>query len=135
LTYNPIIQNNKTGTPEKGEIMELLPPDAEKIEVPGATVDFYRYIKDGITYYQFDTSRCGPPEPMVNAMSGLKLIDGPDKRLVMINHKKPMGLLDKIGENFDIEVENLDDGRVKLTFGYKEGASASANLNDTACHG
>ncbi len=115
--------------------MELLPSDAEKIEVPGATVDFYKYTKDGVTYYQFDTSRCGPPEPMVNAMSGLKLIDGPDKKLVMINHKKPMGLLDKIGENFDIEVENLEDGRVKLTFGYKEEASASADLGDTACHG
>ncbi len=115
--------------------MELLPSDAEKIEVPGATVDFYRYTKDGITYYQFDTSRCGPPEPMVNAMSGLKLIDGPDKRLVMINHKKPMGLLDKIGENYEIETENLENGNVKLVFGFKEGATPSANLNDTACHG
>ena len=115
--------------------MEILPSDAEKIEVPGATVDFYKYTKDGITYYQFDTSRCGPPEPMVNAMSGLKLIDGPDKRLVMINHKKPMGLLDKIGENYQIEEEQLEDGRVKLVFSYKPGASEKANLNDAACHG
>lgn len=115
--------------------MELLPPDAQKIDVDGATVDFYRYEKDGVTYYQFDTSRCGPPEPMVNAMSGLKLIDSPNKKLVMINHKKPMGLLDKIGEKFEIETENLDDGRVKITFGYKEGVSASADLSDTACHG
>jgi len=66
---------------------------------------------------------------------GLKLIDGSDKKLIMINHKKPMGLLDKIGENFDIEVQNLEDGRVKLIFSYKEGASEKANLNDTACHG
>ncbi len=115
--------------------MELLPQDAEKIEVPGATVDFYRYTKDGITYYQFDTSRCGPPEPMVNAMSGLKLLDAPDKRLVMINHKKPMGLLDKIGDKYEIETESLEDGRVKLTFGYKEGVSETADLGDTACHG
>jgi len=115
--------------------MELLPSDAEKIEVQGATVDFYKYTKDGITYYQFDTSRCGPPEPMVNAMSGLKLIDGPDKKLVMINHKKPMGLLDKIGQNYEIETENLENGNVKLTFGFKEGATSSANLDDTTCHG
>ncbi len=115
--------------------METLPSDAEKIEVPGATVDFYRYTKGGVTYYQFDTSRCGPPEPMVNAMSGLKLIDSPDKKLVMINHKKPMGLLDKIGKNYDIEIENLEDGRVKLIFGYKEGASQLADLSNTACHG
>ncbi len=115
--------------------MELLPPNAEKIDVEGATVDFYKYVKDGVTYYQFDTSRCGPPEPMVNAMSGLKLIDSPDKKLVMINHKKPMGLLDKIGDKYDIETESLEDGRVKLIFGYKEGASASADLSDTTCHG
>jgi|GEM_PF-79592 hypothetical protein len=120
---------------KKGEKMEILPSNAEKIEVPGATVDFYKYTKDGITCYQFDTSRCGPPEPMVNAMSGLKLIDGPDKKLVMINHKKPMGLLEKIEKNFDIEDESLEDGRVKLIFSYREGASENANLNDSSCQG
>jgi len=107
----------------------------EKIEVNGATVDFYKYIKDGIEYYEFDTSRCGPPEPMVNAMAGLKLIDSPNKKLVMINHKKPMGLLDKIGQNYDIDIEKLEDGRVKLIFSYKEGESEKANLNDATCHG
>jgi len=115
--------------------MEILPSDSKKIEVAGATVDFYTFVKDGVTYYQFDTSRCGPPEPMVNAMSGLKLLDSEDKKLIMINHKKPMGLLDKIGENFDYEVENLEDGRVKLVFGYKSGESEKANLNDISCHG
>ena len=107
----------------------------EKIEVTGATVDFYKYIQDGIEYYEFDTSRCGPPEPMVNAMAGLKLIDAPNKKLVMINHKKPMGLLDKIGENFNIEDEKTDDGKVKLIFSYKEGESEKANLNDASCSG
>jgi len=109
--------------------------EKEKIEVNGATVDFYKYIKDGIEYYEFDTSRCGPPEPMVNAMAGLKLIDSPNKKLVMINHKKPMGLLDKIGQNYDIETQKLEDGRVKLIFSYKEGESEKANLNDATCHG
>ena len=107
----------------------------EKIEVQGATVDFYKYSEGDVEVYEFDTSRCGPPEPMVNAMAGLKLIDAPNKKLVMINHKKPMGLLDKVGENYNIEIENLEDGRVKLIFTYKEGASENANLNDTACHG
>jgi len=109
--------------------------EKEKIEVNGATVDFYKYIKDGIEYYEFDTSRCGPPEPMVNAMAGLKLIDSPNKKLVMINHQKPMGLLDKIGQNYDIDIEKLEDGRVKLIFSYKEGESEKANLNDATCHG
>jgi hypothetical protein len=86
--------------------------------------------------YEFDTSKCGPPEPMVNAMAGLKLIDSPKKRLVMINHKKPMGLLDKIGDNFALlEEEDLPDGRVKLVFGYKPGESEKAKLDDASCAG
>ncbi len=112
-----------------------IPQDAQKVEVPGATVDFYKFERDGVTYYAFDTSRCGPPEPMVNAMAGLKLVDSPNVKLIMINHKKPMGLLNKIGENYDIEIQELDDGRVKLVFGYKEGASEKADLSDNSCHG
>ncbi|BCD63102.1 MULTISPECIES: hypothetical protein [Nitratiruptor] len=115
--------------------MEVIPQDAQKVEVEGATVDFYKFQKDGVTYYAFDTSRCGPPEPMVNAMAGLKLITSPDVKLIMINHKMPMGLLNKIEENFNIEKENLDDGRVKLVFSYKPGASEKADLADSACHG
>ena len=107
----------------------------EKIEVEGATVDFYKYNDNGIEVYEFDTSRCGPPEPMVNAMAGLKLIDAPHKKLVMINHKKPMGLLNKIGENYNISDKTLDGGKVALEFTYKEGASEKADLSDASCHG
>ncbi len=107
----------------------------KEIEVEGATVPFYEYTIGETQYYEFDTSKCGPPEPMVNAMAGLKLIDTPNKKVVMINHKKPMGLLDKIGENYEIETEKLNDGRVKLIFSYKEGASEKANLDDASCHG
>ncbi|WP_281950721.1 hypothetical protein [Nitrosophilus kaiyonis] len=112
-----------------------IPENAQKVEVEGATVDFYKFEKDGITYYAFDTSRCGPPEPMVNAMAGLKLVKSPNVKLIMINHKMPMGLLNKIEENFNIEKEDLPDGNVKLVFSYKEGASEKANLNDSHCHG
>jgi len=115
--------------------MEIIPKDAQKVEVEGATVDFYKFEKDGIEYYAFDTSRCGPPEPMVNAMAGLKLIKGPNVKLIMINHKMPMGLLNKVGENFDIEKEELPDGNVKLVFSYKEGATQKADLSDSHCHG
>jgi hypothetical protein len=108
----------------------------EPIQVPGATVPFFTYKMGETQYFEFDTSKCGPPEPMVNAMAGLKLIDSADKKLVMINHKKPMGLLDKIGENFNLEAEEkLNDGRVKLIFGYKAGESEKANLDDASCSG
>ncbi|NPA50484.1 MAG: hypothetical protein GXO02_02525 [Epsilonproteobacteria bacterium] len=107
----------------------------EEIKVEGATVPFFTYKIGDTQYFEFDTSRCGPPEPMVNAMAGLKLIDSPNKKLVMINHKTPMGLLDKIGKNYNIEKEELPDGRVKLIFSYKEGESEKANLDDPSCNG
>ena len=106
------------------------------VEVPGATVPFYTYTIGETQYFEFDTSMKGPPEPMVNAMSGLKMVTDANKRLAMINHKKPMGLLDKIGENFDLlEEETLPDGKVKLVFGYKAGESEKADLDDSDCDG
>jgi len=114
--------------------MGLLPQEATQISVDGSTVDFYTYMSENNTYYQFDTSMTGPPEPMVNAMAGLNLIDGADKKLVMINHKSPGGLIAKIGENYDIAEEAIDGGKVKLTFSYKSGSSESADLSDNSCH-
>jgi len=106
-----------------------------EIEVAGATVPFFTYKMGETQYYEFDTSKCGPPDPMVNAMSGLKLVTDANKKLIMINHKKPMGLLDKIGQNFNIEIENMEDGRVKLIFSHKSGESEKADLTQTSCHG
>ncbi|HFQ61567.1 MAG TPA: hypothetical protein ENK39_04615 [Epsilonproteobacteria bacterium] len=109
--------------------------EKKEIDVTGATVPFYEYTIGETQYYEFDTSKCGPPEPMVNAMSGLKLIKGPQQKVVMINHKKPMGLLEKIGENYDIKTEKMEDGRMKLIFSYKEGESEKADLSEASCAG
>ncbi len=110
--------------------------EKKEIEVAGATVPFYTYTKDGITYYEFDSSSCTPPGPMVNAMSGLQLLDSAEKRLVMFNHKKPMGLLPKIEQDFGWDEEDLADGKVKLTF-YKKDSDkpTSTDFSDNACHG
>ena len=107
----------------------------KEIEVDGATVPFFTYSVEETQFFEFDTSKCGPPDPMVNAMAGLNLIDSADKRLVMINHKNPGGLISKIGENYDIAKENLDDGNVKLTFSYKSGDSEKADLSNNSCGG
>lgn len=107
----------------------------EPIEVEGATVPFFTYKEGEDQIIEFDTSKCGPPDPMVNAMAGLKLLDGPGKKVVMINHKSPGGLLNKIGENYDILEEKLDGGLVKLTFSYRSGASEKADLSDNSCSG
>ena len=99
--------------------MSTLPENAQKIEVQGADVDFYTYEDNGVTFFQFDSSMTGPPSPMVNAMSGLKLIEGSDKKLVMINHKPPMGLFPKIEDKYTYEIEELSDGRHKIVFSSK----------------
>jgi hypothetical protein len=106
----------------------------EALEVEGATVPFYTYKVGETQFVEFDTSKCGPPEPMVNAMAGLKLVNE-NTKLAMINHKKPGGLLNKIGENYEIENEKLEDGRVKLIFSYKAGESEKANLSENSCAG
>lgn len=50
-----------------------------ELEVMGATVPFFTYTIEEAQYFEFDTSKCGPPDPMVNAMAGLKLIDNANK--------------------------------------------------------
>jgi hypothetical protein len=108
--------------------------EKKELQVEGATVPFFEYKDEEGRVIEFDTSECGPPEPMVNAMTALKFIDK-DTKVIMINHKTPMGLLNKIEENYDIEKEDIEGGKVKLTFRYREGASEKANLDDATCDG
>ena len=107
----------------------------EELEVMGATVPFFTYTIEDTQYFEFDTSKCGPPDPMVNAMAGLKLIDGNNKKLVMINHKYPAGLIGKIGENYSHTKEEMADGNVKLVFSYIAGESEKADLTQNSCGG
>ncbi len=110
------------------------PEDAKDFQPEGATVPFYEYRIGEGRVIEFDTSECGPPEPMVNAMIALKMVD-PQTSVLMINHKKPMGLLEKIAENYNIAEAKREDGKVKLLFTYKAGESEQANLNDANCAG
>ncbi len=114
--------------------MSLLPENAEKVEVAGATVDFFKYIQDGLTTYQFDTSKCGPPDPMVNAMAGLQVLDD-NSQLIMYNHKAPAGLFPKIEAQYDYTAEDLDIGIAKMVFTKKGGAKANTDFNNNSCNG
>ena len=114
--------------------MSLLPQSAEQIEVNGATVPFHKYELDGLEYIQFDSSKAGHPEPMINAMSGLQTIQG-NQRLVMINSKAPMGLFPKIEAGFNFEVEELEDGRAKVIFTIRPEGGAATDFADTGCAG
>lgn len=86
------------------------------LEVPGASLPFYTYDEDGITYIEFDSSASHPPEPMVNVMRGFELIAGTDRRLVMINAQEPVPLYPRIADSFAWDVEVLDSGDVKIVF-------------------
>ncbi len=111
-----------------------IPEDAKEVNIEGATVPFYEYTVGDISYIEFDTSRCGPPEPMVNAMLALKQVKNKSTKVIMINHKKPMGLLPKIEGEFDIESKEFD-GKVKLIFSLKDNPTDKTDFNDSNCHG
>lgn len=114
--------------------MSLIPSEASKIEVTGATVDFFKLEKDGQSTYYFDTSKCGPPDPMVNAMCGLKLIKGTDSKLVMINHKTPGGLFGRLEDDISHEAEVLENGLVKVTFTSNNSSASNTDFNQDTCH-
>lgn len=114
--------------------MSNIPSDAKKIEVDGATVDFFELAQDGQSTYYFDTSAEGPPHPMVNAMSGLKLIKNTANTLVMINHKNPGGLFGKLEADVSHQTENIDGGLVKVTFSNVD-AGVDSDLSQTSCSG
>ncbi len=114
--------------------MSNIPSEATKIEVAGATVDFYKLAKDGQSVYYFDTSKEGPPHPMVNAMSGLKLIKNTNDKLVMINHKSPGGLFAKLDADVSRNVQDIEGGLVQVTFTSTD-ANVNSDLNQTSCHG
>ncbi len=114
--------------------MGTIPQLAEKIEVDGATVDFFKFIQDGLTTYQFDTSMCGPPDPMVNAMRGLQLLDD-NSQLIMINHKAPGGLFPRIEAEFNYEIGQTENGMAKVTFTRKSGVESTTNFAANKCGG
>ncbi len=106
-----------------------------KIEVIGSSVDFYNYEEDGFEYFYFNCSETSVPEPMVNAMCGLKLLENEKQKLIMINHMVPQGLLNNLGDTFSHDVEHLDDGNFKIIFSYVDTKSKNASLDNPSCSG
>ena len=88
----------------------------ELIEVPMATLKFYKYEEDGLTYYEFNATECSPPEPMVNAMHGLKLLSSQSDRLVGIFFHEPTPLYNKISAQVSHEATELESGDFKIVF-------------------
>ena len=114
--------------------MSTLPNNAQEIKVEGATLPFYTFEENGTSYLYFDSSKTGHPEPMINAMAGLKALQE-NQKLIMINHKAPMGLFPKIEADFDYDVQELENGLFQITFSKKSDAKNATDFNDTACNG
>ena len=108
-----------------------------QIDAPkGATVDFFTYTLDEIEYFEFDTSLCGPPEPMVNGMLGLQLLKAPHQKLVMINMHEPKGLYSKVKEDYSWTVESIENSNLKIIFSpINVAVENSTNFNDNTCGG
>ena len=105
------------------------------IDVMGASVPFVTYEDKGLTFFEFDTSMSEPPAPMVNAMSGLKLLDSDKKRLVMINMHAPKGLFPKIEADFEWEIEDIENGNVCVIYRLKGTEATSTDFESTQCSG
>ena len=114
--------------------MNNLPTNAEQIEIEGTTVPFFKYEENGVFFLEFDSSKCGHPDPMINAMMGLQSIQNNEK-LVMINSKPPMGLFPKIENDFTFEFDELEDGNTRVVFTKKVEGEAKTDFKDTGCGG
>ena len=88
----------------------------EKIEVPRATLEFFKYKEDGITYYEFNATKCSPPEPLVNAICGLNMLKDENDRLVGVFFHEPTPLYDRVGDKYLHEATELENGDFKIVF-------------------
>ncbi len=88
----------------------------ELIQVPMTTLDFFKYIEDDLTYYEFNATECSPPEPMVNTMHGLNLLENENDRLVGIFFHEPTPLYAKLGSRFSYDAQELESGDFRITF-------------------
>ena len=88
----------------------------ELVEVPRATLDFYKYEEDSFVFYEFDATECTPPEPMVNAINGLRMLKNENDRLVGIFFHEPFPLFQRIPSDFTYEVLELDSDNFRVTF-------------------
>jgi len=88
----------------------------QKIEVPRATLDIFKYEEDGLTFYEFDATQCQPPEPMVNTMVCLSLLESENDRLKGKFFHEPTPLYDKTSSHFTHEAIELESGDFDIIF-------------------
>jgi len=92
----------------------------QKVTIPMTTLNFYKYEKDDITYYEFDATECSPPEPMVNTMNALRIIKSDKERLIGKFFHEPTPLYAKISKFFDYDAKELENGDFEIVFKVKK---------------
>ncbi|MEA2098496.1 MAG: hypothetical protein U9P72_00015 [Campylobacterota bacterium] len=90
--------------------------DKELVEIAHATLKFYKYEQNGLTYYEFDAVECTAPEPMVNCMCGLAMLKNDNDRLVGKFFHEPFPLYQRISAKFEFKSEELDNGNFVVIF-------------------
>jgi len=88
----------------------------EVITVPRATLDFYKYEEDGLTYYEFNATECQPPEPMVNTMVGMSLLKSENDRVVGIYFHEPFPMYERLPAAIKRESKELPNGDIRVEF-------------------
>ena len=88
----------------------------ELVQIPHATLEFYKYEEDGILYYEFDATECQPPEPMVNTISALQMLKNENERVVGTYFHEPFPLYQRISSYFHYSSEELDNGDFRVVF-------------------
>ena len=108
-----------------------------EVNIDGTTLPFYEIELNGVKCYEFDSSASECPEPMVNAMAGLKFITevAKNSKLIMINSHEPKGLYSRIENKFKWSVKELNSGKVKIVFDSIEGKSNRTDFTQIGCNG
>jgi hypothetical protein len=88
----------------------------ELIIVPRATLDVYNYQDNGLNIYEFNATKCSPPEPMVNAIVVLEMLKNENDRLIVMFFHEPLPLYERLLQTFTHESKELESGDIMVTF-------------------
>jgi uncharacterized protein (DUF2249 family) len=90
--------------------------DKELVVVPRATLDIYKYKENGCTIYEFDATECSPPEPMVNTIVTLEMLQNEDDRLKVTFFHEPQPLFERVSALYSYESQEQEGGDFLVTF-------------------
>ena len=107
----------------------------QSIAIEGATLPFFRHQDGESTIIEFDSTGCGCPIPMVNAMAGLKRIAASGETLHMINGFEPEGLYARIDGYFTWAVMPESEKQVRICFTPVPGRAGTLDFSHNGCRG